>query len=76
MNAFDHSAARSRKLDRWPVWLVSAVAAIVAAKLGWDFGMQLSGVLLAVIAAVNFSVLCALLVGAAAEKLWDLLRRR
>jgi hypothetical protein len=76
MNAIDDRAVRRRKRDRWPVWLVSAVAAIVAAKLGWDFGMQLSGVLLGVIAAVNFSVLCALLVGAAADKLWNLLRRR
>jgi hypothetical protein len=74
MNAINDSAPPSRKLDRWPVWLISTAAGALAAKLGWDFGVELSGALLGVMAAANFGVMSALLVGTGVEKLWLLLK--
>lgn len=76
MNTINDSAPPSRKLDRWPVRLISIAAGALAAKLGWDFGFELSGALLGVVAAVNFAVISALLVGAGAERLWLLLKGR
>ncbi len=76
MNANDDSATGKTRFDQWPVWLVSGAAGLVATKLGWDFGDQLSGPLLGVFTAANFGVLAALLVGTGADKLWSLLTRR
>ncbi len=76
MNAINDSASPKAKFDNWPVWLVSAAAGVVATKLGWDFGNELSGPLVGVVAAANFGVIAALLVGAGADRLWSLLRRR
>jgi hypothetical protein len=76
MNAINDSASPKAKFDNWPVWLVSAAAGVVATKLGWDFGNELSGPLVGVVAAANFGVIAALLVGTGADRLWSLLRRR
>ncbi len=76
MNAINDSASPKAKFDNWPVWLVSAAAGVVATKLGWDFGNELSGPLVGVVAAANFGVISALLVGTGADRLWSMLRRR
>ncbi|MFO0144329.1 MAG: hypothetical protein ACK54C_03185 [Betaproteobacteria bacterium] len=76
MDSTQNSLQPPRRRGRWPAWIASAAAAAVAAKFGWDFGVQLSGVLLGVITAANFAVMSALLVDTAAEKLWGLLRGR
>lgn len=76
MASTQNSVQADHRRNRWPVWIASAAAAAVAAKFGWDFGVQLSGVLLGVITATNFAVISALLVDTVAEKLWLLLRGR
>jgi hypothetical protein len=82
MNSIDDStspapaARKSSKFDRWPAWLLSLAAGLVAAKLGWDFGAQLSGPLLGVVCAVNLGAIAALLVDAGIDKLWLLVKRR
>jgi hypothetical protein len=58
-----------RPARQYVVWAVQAAAALVAALWGYDFGAQLSGWVLGVVAAANCGVFAALLAGAAIHRL-------
>ncbi len=54
---------------RWLVWGGSAAAGLAGVVWGFGFGDQLSGPLLGVVTALNCGAICALLAGAALERL-------
>lgn len=60
---------------RWLVWGGSGAAGLAGLIWGYGFGAQLAGMLLGVVTAANCAVICALLAGAALERL-PLGRRR
>lgn len=64
-----------RVVRRW-IQIGYLIAALVGSVLGWGVGMQLGGVLMATIMALNSAVFGALLVGAAANLVLRLQRRR
>ncbi|WP_425261465.1 hypothetical protein ACPOLB_11310 [Rubrivivax sp. RP6-9] len=62
----------SNRPARWRAWsghALAAVAALVGAKFSYDFGLEISGRLLAWLLALNSAVFCALVVGALADRL-------
>lgn len=57
------------------VWLIQAACALLGAWWGYDFGQQVSGLWLGLIAAVNGAVFAALLIGAGLQSASALLTR-
>lgn len=57
------------RAPRWLVWGGSGAAGIAGLVWGYGFGAQLAGPLLGVVTALNGAVICALLAGAALERL-------
>lgn len=64
-----------RTVRRW-IQLGYLLAAAIGGIFGWDVGIRLGGVLMATIMALNSAVFGALLVGAAANLVLKLQRRR
>ncbi len=60
------STSRARRLVTAVVCGVAALAGLVS---GYDFGLQLGGALVGVVMAVNGAVFCAILAGAAIDRL-------
>lgn len=58
-----------QRVPRWLVWGGSGAAGIAGLVWGYGFGAQLAGALLGVVTALNCAVICALLAGAALERL-------
>jgi len=58
-----------RPARQYVVWAVQAAAALIAALWGYDFGAQIAGWLLGVVAAANCGVFAALLANAAMHRL-------
>lgn len=66
----------SMPVSRWAPWAVQGAAAIGGAVWGFDFGVQVSGPLLGLLAAVNGAAFAAVLAGAAVSRAQALLGRR
>jgi hypothetical protein len=64
-----------RPARRYAMWAVQGVAGLLGAAWGFDFGVQVAGIFLGVVAALNLAVFAALLAGAALERLMALGRR-
>ena len=64
-----------RPAGRYAVWAVQAVAALLGAAWGFDFGVQVAGIFLGVVAAINCAAFAALLAGAAMHRLLSFGRR-
>jgi hypothetical protein len=60
---------------RYGVGAVQAAAALLGAAWGFRFGVQVAGIFLGVVAALNCAVFAALLAGAAIRRLLSLGRR-
>lgn len=58
-----------RPLRKYVLWAVQGTAATVAGLWGYDFGAQLGGWLLGVVAAVNCAVFAALIANAGMHRL-------
>ena len=62
------SDARKPQFARqYVTWTVQGVSALLGAVWGWGFGMEVGGVLMGLVAALNTAVFCALLLGAAVQ---------
>lgn len=51
-------------------WGLNLVAALAGAWFSWDFGLAIGGVLMAVVAALNGALICALLANALFQRVW------
>lgn len=60
---------QTRKPPRWLVRGGSGVAGLAGLVWGFEFGHRVAGMLLGVVTALNMAVICALLAGAALERL-------
>lgn len=58
-----------RPARQYVLWAVQGAAALLAALWGWDFGEQLGGWLIGLVAAANCGVFAALLANAALHRL-------
>lgn len=64
------SPSRSDKRPRhWLVWAVAALAGLAGLKFGFDVGVQVAGVWLGVLMALNAAVFGSLMAGALVERL-------
>lgn len=64
-----------RPAPQWALWAVQGAAAIGGAVWGFDFGIQVSGPVLGLLAAVNGAAFAALLAGATTSRLLSLVGR-
>lgn len=64
-----------RPARRYAMWAVQALAGLLGAAWGFDFGVQVAGIFLGVVAALNCAVFAALLAGAGFARLAALGRR-
>jgi hypothetical protein len=62
----ERGARRRRPILRWTI---EALAALLGAALGFDFGAQIGGIALGVLAAACGAAFCVMMVGGVAERL-------
>jgi len=65
----DHNERRPARWRAWLGYALAGVAGAAGAKFSYDFGVQISGVGVGLLLAVNTAVFCAVLVGALADRL-------
>ncbi len=68
--------ARSRWSRRAVAWTISGAAALAAVSYGYDFGLRLSGPLVAVVTAANAGLMGWLLAGAIVDRAMSLVEHR
>jgi hypothetical protein len=76
MASVDPFSRRAPPASRWVPWALQGAAAIGGAAWGFDFGLQVSGPLLGLVAAINGAAFAAVLAGAAVNRTRSLFGRR